>query len=127
VPRPVNIDLDAETVRIGQVQRLTHRMIRHADQKPLIKRVRGEAPECRSIRKQDCEMEQPVSSGAWRRRDATLLVQLRNQPAGARDSHLGAALDALEHRQPKYVSVVLDGALEIADLKTDRSDVRTIG
>ena len=63
--RPIGVDLDAESVRVGEVERLTDQVIRHSDTDATFRDVHGKSAECGTIGQQNGEMIQAERAAPW--------------------------------------------------------------
>ena len=119
--RPVGIDLDAEPVRIGEIERFADQVVAGAGVHPEVGEMVNEPAERRPVRQQDREVEEPEPA-ATGGPGAAPLAQL-DERTGTRaedgDAPVPSELGEAEGR-----AVELERALEVSDLERDGSDRR---
>jgi hypothetical protein len=119
--RPVGVDLDAEPVRIGEIERLADQVVARAGVDPEVRQMLDEAAQRRPVREQDREVEEPEPAATGGTGTAPLAELDERTGTGAEHgdpsvpTELGEAEDRL---------VVLERALELGDLKRDSPDRR---
>ncbi len=124
---PICIDLDPKTVGVAQVQRFADRVVGHARSEPQTEHVCCEAPERHSVGQEKSEVEQAESATRWHRRNTVLLDEVRQRPRCTSYAERSSTCSAFEHVHAEHALVVLDRALQIADLQVNRADVSLLG
>ena len=119
--RSIGIDLDAETIGIGEIDRLADGMIRHPDDRRVAEGMPDEPPERRSIRKQNREVVEPERASARHRVSAWALVELDKHALGPMGTER-CTVRRLRHRlESQAVLVGRQRARKIGDLEVDAS------
>jgi hypothetical protein len=132
--RPVGVHLDAQAVRVPQIQRLAHQVIAGAELEPQGARVRQEASERPAVREQQREVVETRAAVGGRRARTPALAELHQRrpsrgPLGGRSARRAASQERparlpIEEPHPEDLVVEGEGALEIADLQTHRPQPR---
>ncbi|CAN5842297.1 hypothetical protein BH24GEM1_BH24GEM1_22260 [soil metagenome] len=107
-PRPVGIDLDAQAVGIGEVQRLAHEVVRRSGVFPDGAEVRHEAAERRPAREKQGEVVESEAPASRHRSRAPALDKLDERHLVARRRKGGECRIPMEHLQAKHALVVPD-------------------
>src|SRR5688572_5500151 len=78
--RAVRVDLDAEVVRILEVDRLAHEVVGHTGAHTEPRKMLDETTERRAVRKQDRKVVEPQPTTSWHRDRAGPLDELDQRP-----------------------------------------------
>jgi hypothetical protein len=123
----VRVDLDAQAVRISQVDRFADRMVRDPGNGTLPERVSKESTKSRPIRQQNCEMEQTESPAPGHRSRTGTLGELDQHTIVARRAELSAIGRSDERAEAKRALVVLERSTQIRNLQPHAADTRLFG
>src|SRR6266540_7112652 len=123
--RPVPVKLDSVLIRVCEVERLTHRVIRRAMQRdarlPQAPKCLGQ---CAAARIANCEMVEP---GRSRRRRGTTLRLPRVQPdvmvVAARGDEGGLVADARLLLEAQHLDIERERAVDVGHLQMNMADV----
>src|ERR1700738_157503 len=127
VTRSVRVDLDAESIRVGEIHSFTHELIRHPGVDAGLCEMRDEPSERRAIRKQDRKVVQAQQSSARNRpraRQPAKMNDLAILSVRAKTRRFGGAV---EDPHAEDILVEEKRAIEVGDLQTHSAKVRRFG
>ncbi len=123
VARSVRVHLDAESVRIGEVHRFAHEVVRHPGVDAGLGEMRHEASERSAIRKQDRKVIQAQQSAARNRsraRQPAKMNDLAILSVRAETRRIGVAV---EDAHAEDVLVEKNRSIEIGNLKPNPTEM----
>src|SRR5687767_584676 len=121
VPRSVGVHLDAEPIRIGEVDRFAHQVIGHAGLHPDSGQMLHKPAECGSIGEEDGEViEAQAATSGHGCRAAPLAKRNQRCRVGHRAERSRPRIATLDMKA-EYVLVVPERTLQVSDLKRDSS------
>ncbi len=120
--RGVGVDLDAEAIRIGEIERLADQVIAGAGVNPDVGEMLDEAAQRRPVREQDRKWKSPSRPRPAGRQHSAPLAEL-DEGTGTGAEH-GDGLLPRELGQAESVAVEIERALEVGDLERDGPDRR---
>ena len=124
IARPVGVDLDAESVGIGQVHRLAIQVVGHPRVAAGLEDVLQETPERGAVRKQQREVIQAESPAARQGSCAGALVQFHERSRLVVRAEHDDALVAREHAEPEHHLVKQERPRQVRDLEPDAAQSR---
>lgn len=119
--RAVHVHLDAQSIRIGQIERLAHEVIPGPGPLADVGEVTHEPPQRRTIGQQDREVEQPEVRAPGRRSGAAVLSQRHQHALVAMRGECRLASRIGSHAQAEHIPVVADRPLQVGDLQAHRT------
>jgi hypothetical protein len=124
VARAVRVHLDAKAIRIGEIDRFAHEVIRHAGVFTDRREMRDEPAERCAIGQQDREVIEAEQSALRHRSRAPELAQVNDLAIFAIRSETHRLSGAADHSHSEHLLVEGERSLEIRDLQTHFAEAR---
>lgn len=125
--RTIRIHLDAEVVRILEVEGLAHEVIAGARTRTDLAKVAHEAAERWTVGEENGEVVEPETAAPRRRPRSFTGTKLDERPIVTVSREHGAMLVAMHCPEAERALVELQRSLEVRDPQRHRTDVRAIG
>lgn len=122
--RAVGVDLDAETVGIGEVDGLTHQVVRHAGLHAGLREVPYEPCEVGAFGQEEGDVEEPEEPSPGDGPCPRPLDQFDQRSVVAGGTEDGRTTGAAEHAEAEYALVEGERPREVGHLETHASEPR---
>ena len=125
--RPIGVDLDSQSIRIGQIERLADGVIRAVGVLTLHAQVRDEAPQRGAIGQEDREVIQTEQARSRNRPYAPVFVKQHERLLFTLCPECRLPVFPREQLKTEHVLVINKRAADVCDLQPHGSEPRSIG